>query len=217
MITTQWIITLIVTLVAGGAMGAVITAISNARRSRIQPIQIRKEVIPFIIHKIGGQDLQAEIVLKYKGEVRSFDNLSLARVTLRNTGNKDYEEFNFGLTIPGLRLAVLVQPETQDRYHEMTFSPQIDLSHLDNEIDFTLKPFNRNDTYSVVLGILPPPVDHLQEEDLYFEIEPVTKHPVVFVEESPYRAVAKAFGIEIIDSIPLTPLPLRIVQRKLKE
>jgi len=37
MSTTQWIITLVLTLIVGGAMGSVIGIIATNRRNRIQP------------------------------------------------------------------------------------------------------------------------------------------------------------------------------------
>ena len=62
-------------------------------------------------------------------------------------------------------------------------TPQIDLSHMDNEIDFTLKPFNRRDVYSVVLFINP-----VSDEEV--EVDLATKHPVKFVPPSPYSGIA---------------------------
>ncbi|MGH9927659.1 MAG: hypothetical protein ACREA9_00375, partial [Pyrinomonadaceae bacterium] len=200
MTTTQWFVTLAITLIAGGAMGAIINNLWLKYNNRKQPIGIRREIIPIMNQDIRGASLKTKIVLERKGKSSTYENLSLGRVTLVNTGNKDYEEFNFGLTLSGLNMAVALQPETQDRYHEMSSSPPIDLGVLDNEIDFTLKPFYRNDTYSVVIYILPEP--RSDGENSLIEIELIPKHPVRFVELSAYRGLAKSVAIEVMGGIP---------------
>lgn len=216
MTTSQWVITLVVTLLAGGAMGAVINAIVNWRRNRIQPIGVQKEIIPFVNRNIASVGLEAKIVLTLEGETASFENLSLGQITLRNTGSHDYEEFNFGVNISGLTMAVLLHTETPDRYHEVFSSPRIDFKHMDNEIDFCLKPFNRNDTYSIVLGILPEPGIPATEEP-EIQIDLVTKHPVIFVALTDYRAFAKSLGVELIKGVPYVGLPIQtLVKRRLR-
>ena len=194
MSTTQWIITLVVTLIAGGAMGSVIGIITTNRRNRIQPIVVHQEIMPFVNRQIGGNASKAEILLNLDGQKSSFSDLILARITLENTGNKDYEEFKFGITISGLSLAVYLQTETQDRYHEISSSPQIDLTHLDNEIDFTLKPFNRKDAYSMVLFINPVGHDPV-------DIDFGTKHPVKFVKPPVYGPIASSFLAGVLEGL----------------
>lgn len=209
MTQAQWII-LIAGLLGGGAAGAIINNIWSNYRSRIQPIGIRKEIIPFVNQQIQGAAMKAEILLTMNGKHRSYESLTLGRVTLKNTSNKDYEEFKFGITVSGLDLAVSVQPKTPDRYHEMTYTPDINLDSLHNEIDFTLKPFNRNDVYSVVLYILPI------EESAVVDMSLVTKHPVRFVELSAYRSFAKAILVDMAEGVPYIGLPIRSFRRRLK-
>jgi len=201
MTTTQWIITLVVTLIAGGAMGSVIGILSTNRRNRIQPIGVYKEIIPFVNREIGQSGPKAEILLSLEGEKKSYSNLTLGRITVENTSNKDYEEFKFGITISGLSMAVFLQTETQDRYHEITSSPQIDFHHLDNEVDFTLKPFNRQDVYSVVLFINPVSTDEL------LEISLSSKHPVKFVERSASSAIAASLLSQMVKFVTAADIP----------
>jgi hypothetical protein len=211
MTQTQWIIGLVVTFLAGGAMGAVINNLWSKFNNRKQPIGVKTEIIPFINQKIEGE-LKTQIVLTKDEKSSSYDNLALGRVTIVNTGNKDYEEFKFGLTLSGLNLAVAVHPETSDRYHEMAFSPAIGLDCLDSDIDFTLKPFNRNDTYHVVIYILPEPVNVHGEEPV-IDMELVTKHPVTFVELSAYRDLAKSVAFGVMEGVPTIGLPIREIRR----
>jgi hypothetical protein len=201
MSTTQWIIGLVVVLVAGGAMGAIIGILANNWRNRIQPIEVWKEVIPFVNQQIEGSAPKAEILLRFDGKERSYSNLKLGRITLENTSNKDYEDFNFGVTLSGLSMAVYIQTDSQDRYHEISSSPDINFERLDNEIDFSLKPFNRKDSYSVVLFIIPIPDDPL-------EMNLSTKHPVKFVTISGNRKGIRLRGVlfGLVSAITLVEL-----------
>jgi len=214
MTQAQWI-ALIAALIGGGAMGAVINNLWSNYRNRIQPIGTRKEFIPFVNQKIGGTAMHAEILLTMGDKQQSYEKLILGRITLKNISNRDYEEFNFGITLSPLNLAVAVQPETPDRYHEMSSSPKLDLERLDNQIDFSLKPFNRSDVYSVVLYILPTPTDK-PDEDAVVDISLITKHPVRFVELSAYRSYAKAFLVEVLENVPSVGVPIRIFRRRSK-
>src|SRR5947209_12679667 len=97
----------------------------------------------------------------------------------------------------------------------MSSSPKLDLERLDNQIDFSLKPFNRSDVYSVVLYILPTPTDK-PDEDAVVDISLITKHPVRFVELSAYRSYAKAFLVEVLENAPSVGVPIRIFRRRSK-
>ena len=164
-------------------MGSIISLIATSRRNRVQSVLYHKETIPFVNRDIGGSAAQAEILIKLKGEESSFTNLTLGRVTIENTTNTDYEEFQFGITLSDLSMAVYLQTRSQDRYHEIHSNPEIDLRHLDNKIDFRVKPFNRKDIYSVTLFISP------MSDDKFVDIELNTKHPIKFTNADEVRDV----------------------------
>jgi hypothetical protein len=98
-------------------------------------------------------------------------------------------------------MAVSLQSETQDRYHEISSRPTIDLGCLDNEIDFTLKPFNRKDVYSILLFIT-----KISDDDSV-DINLATKHPVKFVETPPYGSLATAVAVRIGKLVVESQLP----------
>jgi len=157
MTTTQWVISVIVALIGGGAMGAVITALVTYRRNRRQPVVYTKQII-HIFRK--GQNFPefAKLILKEHplgiGEERTVNNLSLARITFTNKGNQDIEMFVIGVTMEGSSKVVDVRMDQPDRHHVMriVFNEKIELDKEPIPItkpDFTVEPFNRGETYKV--------------------------------------------------------------------
>lgn len=209
MTTTQWIISLIITLFGGGAMGAVIGILSTNRRNRIQPIGVKREIIPFVNDQVAGSASNAEVLIKVDGKEESYRNLTLGRVRLTNTGNQDYEEFKFEITLSGLNMATYIQTESPDRSHVVATDPALNLNSLDNEIDVTLTPFNRGDTYYICMFIIPAsePID----------IGLSSKVPVTFVELQEYREVATSIMWDMIENTRVVGLPIGLPIRTFRK
>ena len=99
MTTTQWVIGLGVTLIAGGAMGALISAYVSYKRNKRQPVVYTMEIIDIFRKGTNFPRLAKLMVTEHPlgfGEERSVDNLSLARIKVTNKGNQDIKEFTFG-------------------------------------------------------------------------------------------------------------------------
>lgn len=146
MTTGQWILSVIVALIGGGAMGAVITAFVTRYRNRRQPIAYKMEIIE--IFKQNPEFISLQAVLM-EGDKPKFtaDNFSIARITLTNEGNQDIEQFSFGVTLKGTNKAIDIKRETPDRHHEIQVLNPVGLSTPATELDFNLMPFNRGDKY----------------------------------------------------------------------
>jgi hypothetical protein len=209
MTTTQWLITLAVTLVAGGAMGSVIGIFATNRRNRIQPIGAKREIIPFVNRQVAGSASNAEVSIKIDGKEESYRNLTLGRVTLTNTANKDYEEFRFEITLSGLNMATYIQTESPDRSHVITTNPSLNLNSLDNEIDVALTPFNRGDTYNICMFIIPTTEP--------IEIGLSSKHPVRFVELQEYRDVATSILWDVMENVHVIGVPVGLPIRSFRK
>ena len=104
------------------------------------------------------QSLQAVLTVgdsdSSSGPGRIVKNLSLARIFLINKGNVDIERFDFGATLKGSNEAIEVRAETPDRHHALDILKPVDLLHPTNELDFTLRPFNRGDKYKISVFLL---------------------------------------------------------------
>lgn len=141
---------MIASLLGGGAMGAVISSLISKHRNRRQPIGYTIEIIEIFKKTPELPSLHGLLMLSEQDEHKSggavsVNCLSVARVTLKNKGNQDVEEFNFGITLESN--AIDVKFETPDRHHIVNVLTPVSLVDLRKEIDFSLRPFNRRDKY----------------------------------------------------------------------
>lgn len=168
-------IPVVASLIGGGAMGAVITALITWYRNRRQPVGYEVEMIHIFRRGKNFPRLARLVVADHTGQEQTVDNLSLARIKLTNRGNQDIKEFTFGVTMEGNYRVVDLRMKEPDRHHVM----KITIPNVNEPIvnpDFTLEPFNRGDAYSA---------------DIYFSYDeapgPIkfsSPHPTRFVESS---------------------------------
>ena len=150
MSTTQWIITSVVALIGGGAMGALINNWFISRRSKRQPIHYGIKTINIIKQHQNFSGLQAVLTSGTdSGPGRAVNNLSVTTFTLGNKGNEDLDRFDFGLTLDGTSKAIDVKFENPDRHHKVELLTPVNLTEPKQEIDFSLQPFHRRDVYNI--------------------------------------------------------------------
>lgn len=143
-------------LIGGGAAGALINAAFTARSNRIQPIGRRIEITPIFRQGDNSSGLRAKIAIADNGSIATFENLFFVDIQLVNKGNIDIESFPFGVTLSGGDECVHVEHTAPNRHHIISQSPVIKPQNPSNEIDFTLTPFNRKDSYLFKLYIVIP-------------------------------------------------------------
>jgi hypothetical protein len=168
-------ITVVASLIGGGAMGAIITAFVTNYRNRMQPIGYKSEKIEVFKKEAGLSSLHARIMLTDERTTYNFDNLVIVRLTLTNKGNQDIAEFSFGMTLLKNDEAIRVQVETPDRHHIAEPIKAATFDSPTSEIDYKLKPFNRNDTYIFNLFITVE-----SNEDANREVKLSSVHSVKF-------------------------------------
>jgi hypothetical protein len=155
MTTQQWI-AVIASVIGGGAMGAVITAIATAFRNRVPLVGRRVEITSVFKQSIDGAEIVSTVTITEEGQDFKFDTLYLAEINLVNKGNKDFEEFTFGVTLAKNDLAILAVGKSSDRHHQVNATDSPSAAAPRNAIDFAVAPFNRADTYSISLYIVAP-------------------------------------------------------------
>lgn len=89
----------------------------------------------------------------------------------------DIPESGFGVTLKEGDEAVSAQGESPDRHHKGEVLTQIAIESPVSEVDFLLKPFNRQDVYSFNLFIVIPK----DKREAKYEIQLSTQHSVKFV------------------------------------
>lgn len=146
------LIAIVVSLLGGGAMGAVISAAVTRHRTKRQPVVYQKEVIEIFKKNPEFASLQGILRigdLEDSGPGYAVDNLSVVRYSLTNKGNQDIPDYKFGITLEGGNSAVDVKTETPDRHHVAQVLTPVSISDRKTELDFSLQPFNRSDKYEV--------------------------------------------------------------------
>jgi hypothetical protein len=178
--TTAQIITWAIMIIGSGLAGAILNQYVTARRDRVQPISYSPDVM---MVKVDEGDVLRVGMTDPQGTERTIYRLYLAKIILTNCGNRDLEEFSFGLTLPPGLTAIDADVTPPDRHHvatkgkdsAMDKEPQPatfdeateavfrawmkDPNEIRQELDFCLKPFNRGDVYVVNLAVVPMVID----------------------------------------------------------
>jgi len=141
-------------LIGGGAVGAIITAIVASYKARILPIGKRVEVSPLFSSGFGGKNFSTSVTVSDGTADHKFPNLHLAEVELVNRGNKDLASFSFGITLSEMDKVVHVDPSGQDRHHVASLQSQCSPANPSSTLDFELRPFNRGNAYTLRLFIV---------------------------------------------------------------
>lgn len=142
----NWI-TIIVSVISGGAMGAFIKQIFDNKKNKIQPIGRSIEIKSFYDSE-SNKFINSRITLTEGDKEHKFSMLYTGTISIINTGVNDYNEFNFGITCPENIKFIQIKSNSSDRHHkaELTSSPS--LENRLNILDIKLQPFNRKDNYS---------------------------------------------------------------------
>src|SRR5688572_14230347 len=94
--TQKELIIMGVSLLAGGAFGAVLKILWDAYQGRVQPVSYQVAFVQVFREKLSSSSLRAALVLTDGVETRNFPNLYMAEIVIRNSGNAHIEEFAFG-------------------------------------------------------------------------------------------------------------------------
>jgi len=184
---------------SGGAFGALIKQYFDYRKNRIQTITFNTELKPFF-NKSSENSLASKFVIKDHGVDFRFQDLYIGTLTILNTSNQDYPEFNFGLTYTSQNLFIQIQQQEVDRHHTSDFNTLPTLYNQVQQFDITIKPFNRKDSYSFDFII------NVTEEEKVQDLKLGTSLPVKLKEVTSITELANLMpkGLEI--SLPFMKL-----------
>jgi hypothetical protein len=191
---------------SGGAAGALLSTAVSVYRARRQPVGRRIDVVPVFRPSGSAGDLQAAIAVTHSDKTVTFKNLFLAEVQVVNKGNRDLNELTFGITLGDGDRCIYVEVKPSDRYHHASIvGNPVTPSSPQPEIDFVVRPFNRQDAYSFSLYVVIPEG----------RVEP---QDIVLGSASPIRFVPMPTTAEILaraaSEVALNIGPLRLGLRK---
>jgi hypothetical protein len=141
-------------ILGGGAVGAIITAVVTSYRGRVQPIGRRVEVSPLFTSGFAGSSLTANVTVSDGTTDYKFPNLHVADIQLVNRGNRDLPTFTFGVTLSKSDKAVHVEPYGLDRHYIANLQKPCTPANPTGDLDFELKPFNRGNSYTLKVFIV---------------------------------------------------------------
>jgi len=160
----------------GGLAGAILNNIIANKKSRIQPIGKRVKISNvFTPNDLVYPHLTKITFSDTTSESYHFDNLTIAQVEIINSGNKDFDTFEFGLTLKKDTSIINIDVKGTDRHHIITNDPAIDFNNPSKIIDFKLTPFNRKDKYDITLFLT-------CNNNMIGELKFSSKLPVKFVD-----------------------------------
>lgn len=190
-----------ITILSGGAVGSIITLLVTKYQNRIQPVSKAVRLVRVFGSMSGESSLSTRLVVEKDGSKYDYDNLYVASVNLDNSGNQDYESFQFGVTLPENADVIHVDTFSEDRHHDIKQITDLGLDEPVREVDFKLDPFNRQDSYQfdlhIVLSSERPP-----SEIISFG----SSHPVKFVDNNQAADLALEVGLEVLKRFALVRL-----------
>ena len=169
-------IPVIIAALSGGAVGAVITAVVASYKARRQSVGRRVSVVPILRTDADVTGLRAELAVTHEETTYTFGNLFVVEVLVVNKGNRDFDQFAFGITLGAEDRCIFLESSACDRYHELTPKNVPTPNSPVQELDLVAKPFNRGDVYTMRLFLVISP-DQLAPA----EIELASAAPVRFV------------------------------------
>lgn len=146
---TDWlkfVIPVLVSLLGGGAVGAVLTNWFTNRRNKIPAIGILQSINCVFAPAIS---IKPKITFSANGSEFHFENLYIIEIEIQNDGNSDYAEFDLKVTLSSFAKIVYVDCKGQDTSHDITLKNKIDFSSPSTYADFSLNPFNRKNIYYI--------------------------------------------------------------------
>jgi hypothetical protein len=184
---------IVASLIGGGAAGAIITAAVTAYRNRRQPVGFRVDTRPVFRESAVGEHFSVTVSVTSGESKLHYSNLFIVSVELVNRGSRDMPQFRAGFTLADNDDAILMEAFTPDRHHMSSVAvAPIPLAPL-TEIDVTLAPFNRGDSYRHDIYI----VNHRGADPGLVKIgsaEPVVFKPMPTLGE---LAAAAAKGVQL--------------------
>jgi hypothetical protein len=151
----ETLIETLLTLLGGGAMGALIKIAYDFKRERVQSIFSGVRVFSLFRRDDKDKEFHAVVSVVHDGRATEFGTIYVADVMLRNSSDRDYSVFDFGIAMGAGSKCVHVGWENPDQHHILSTLDAVSPSEPQSELKFQIQPFNRRDVYSLRLYLVP--------------------------------------------------------------
>lgn len=150
------ILIILIPLLVSGIIGALLQAAISTYRKRKQPIGRRVDVFPSFADPLGASCSRTQLTLSDGRKDYKYEDLHFVQIQLSNQGDKDFEEFKFKIALSSGDVALYIEGQAPDQSHQVEQLTSLTFAEPKPEIDFILRPLNRQDTYSLRLLIVTP-------------------------------------------------------------
>jgi hypothetical protein len=183
---------ILMVFLGGGTMGALIKQYFDKKRVRIQTISYCLE-LNSLYESTSNKLVNSHISIREGETEYKFEMLFSGSLWFYNTGNIDFSDFKFGLTLNEEFKFIQIRPSNLDRHHQPVFSNLPNLKNQISQFDIELKPFNREEKYSFEFLISANDFVTLKNS---FQIS--TSHPVKFEKVKSGNEVLSLFSKALI-------------------
>lgn len=138
-----WIM-IAVALIVGGATGALIKLYIDRKKYYLPAIGYAVIIRPFF-HSGKKEAAEPTVSLSQNGKQHTFSKIYMTEIEIMNTSTKDFDVFNFGITVPDGNKFIHFRSSTADRHHHVDIAETPSLDHQVSTIDISIRPFNKKD------------------------------------------------------------------------
>jgi hypothetical protein len=147
---------ILIGFVSGGLAGVLVYSAIAAYLNRKPVIAQRIDIIPKFEDLYGSSGLQSQITFSHGGKSYNYRHLHTVQVEITNQSKYDFAEFEFGITLASDMKIVYIEVQSSDRHRVVKPLTPFGFDQPQSQIDLSLQPFNREDTYTFRLLVTAP-------------------------------------------------------------
>lgn len=137
----------IVVAVVSGGIGAFLYAIITPHFNYKYTIAQRVDVLPKFDALYGAEELRSQLTFSNGQQAYPYADLHVIQVEMTNESPHNFDDFEFGINLPSQANIVYVEVQSPDRHRVVKTLTPLDFEQVRSQIDMSLQPFNRTDTY----------------------------------------------------------------------
>jgi hypothetical protein len=147
---------ILIGFVAGGVSGVLVYSAIVAYLNRKPVIARRIDIVPKFEDLYGSSGLQSQITFSNGEKSYHYRHLHTVQVELTNQSKRDFDEFEFGITLASDTAIVYIEVQSPDRHRVVKSLTPLSFDQPRSQVDLSLQPFNREDTYTFRLLVTEP-------------------------------------------------------------
>ncbi|MBD1853994.1 hypothetical protein [Leptolyngbya sp. FACHB-711] len=146
----------LIIFLGGIAVGVLGCSAIAAYLDRKPVIAQRIDIIPKLEDLFGSLELQSLITVSNGENSYNYRDLHTVQVELTNQSRQNFDEFEFGIALASDAAIVHMEVQSPDRHRVVKPITPFSFGQPRSQVDLSLQPFNREDSYTFRLLIIVP-------------------------------------------------------------